>query len=309
MTSESVNTSENVEKPENGSQEEGTVDSKAEQDLPVARQALSDEHIQQIIEAALLAAEGPLTVDNLFRLFEIGELDEEEGRKQIRTALQSLEDACENRGVALQKVASGYRYQTRQDLSRWVSRLWEEKPPRYTRALLETLALVAYKQPVTRGDIEQVRGVSVSQNIMRTLLERDWIRVVGQREAPGRPSMYGTTKAFLDYFSLNKLDDLPPMEEIKAMIEPTLAAEDGVAVSDEAGSAPDTSANADTAEGGEQEPQEEQHAQQQEGPQEGQQEEQPEEQQGNAEAVAATVDDGEDSPSTTDSAEEEANNS
>lgn len=309
MTSESVNTSENVEKPENASQEEGTVDSKAEQDLPVARQALSDEHIQQIIEAALLAAEGPLTVDNLFRLFEIGELDEEEGRKQIRTALQSLEDACENRGVALQKVASGYRYQTRQDLSRWVSRLWEEKPPRYTRALLETLALVAYKQPVTRGDIEQVRGVSVSQNIMRTLLERDWIRVVGQREAPGRPSMYGTTKAFLDYFSLNKLDDLPPMEEIKAMIEPTLAAEDGVAVSDEAGSAPDTSANADTAEGGEQEQQDEQHAQQQEGPQEGQQEEQPEEQQGNAEAVAATVDDGEDSPSTTDSAEEEANNS
>ena len=196
MTSESVDTSENVDKPENTSQGEATVDPKAEQDLPVARQALSDEHIQQIIEAALLAAEGPLTVDNLFRLFEIGELDEEEGRKQIRAALQSLEDACENRGVALQKVASGYRYQTRQELSRWVSRLWEEKPPRYTRALLETLALVAYKQPVTRGDIEQVRGVSVSQNIMRTLLERDWIRVVGQREAPGRPSMYGTTKAF-----------------------------------------------------------------------------------------------------------------
>ena len=111
--------------------------------------------------------------------------------------------------------------------------MWEEKPPRYTRALLETLALVAYKQPVTRGDIEQVRGVSVSQNIMRTLIERDWIRVVGQREAPGRPSMYGTTKAFLDYFNLNKLDDLPPMEEIKAMIEPTLAAEAEVAVGPE----------------------------------------------------------------------------
>jgi segregation and condensation protein B len=197
---------------------------------PATGQPLPDEQIAQIIEAALLAAEGPLTVDNLFRLFAVGELNEEEGRKQIRQALQSLEDACENRGVALQKVASGYRYQTRQDLSPWVSRLWEEKPPRYTRALLETLALVAYKQPVTRGDIEQIRGVSVSQNIMRTLLERDWIRVVGQREAPGRPSMYGTTKAFLDYFSLDKLEDLPPMQEIKAMIEPTLVAEDGETV-------------------------------------------------------------------------------
>ncbi len=200
---------------------------------PAVGQPLPDEQIAQIIEAALLAAEGPLTVDNLFRLFVVGELNEEEGRKQIRQALQSLEDACENRGVVLQKVASGYRYQTRQNLSPWVSRLWEEKPPRYTRALLETLALVAYKQPVTRGDIEQIRGVSVSQNIMRTLLERDWIRVVGQREAPGRPSMYGTTKAFLDYFSLDKLEDLPPMEEIKAMIEPTLVAEGGETVAPE----------------------------------------------------------------------------
>jgi segregation and condensation protein B len=112
--------------------------------------------------------------------------------------------------------------------------LWEEKPPRYTRALLETLALVAYKQPVTRGDIEQVRGVSVSQNIMRTLLERDWIRVVGQREAPGRPSMYGTTKAFLDYFNLNKLEELPPLEEIKAMIEPSLVVDDNAAQTDDA---------------------------------------------------------------------------
>ena len=140
---------------------------------------MAPEVIAQIIEAALLAAEGPLTVDNLFRLFSVGELDEEEGRKQIRTALETLQEACHDRGVTLQRVSSGYRYQTRQDLSPWVSRLWEEKPPRYTRALLETLALVAYKQPVTRGDIEQVRGVSVSQNIMRTLLERDWIRVVG----------------------------------------------------------------------------------------------------------------------------------
>jgi segregation and condensation protein B len=207
-----------------------TEESVDETTLPLPGSALASTQIAQVIEAALLAAEGPLTVDTLFRLFAVGELDEEEGRKQIRLALESLQAECAHRGVTLQKVASGYRYQTRQELSVWVSRLWEEKPPRYTRALLETLALIAYKQPVTRGDIEQVRGVSVSQNIMRTLLERDWIRVVGQREAPGRPSMYGTTKAFLDYFDLAKLDDLPPLEEIKAMIEPALVAEDGTSV-------------------------------------------------------------------------------
>ena len=198
--------------------------------LPLPGRALEPAQIAQVIEAALLAAESPLTVDNLFRLFSVGELDEDEGRKQVRSAIESLQTDCAQRGVVLQKVASGYRYQTRQELSAWVSRLWEEKPPRYTRALLETLALIAYKQPVTRGDIEQVRGVSVSQNIMRTLLERDWIRVVGQREAPGRPSMYGTTKAFLDYFDLAKLEDLPPLEEIKAMIEPALVAEGGASV-------------------------------------------------------------------------------
>jgi segregation and condensation protein B len=116
----------------------------------------------------------------------------------------------------------------RQELSVWISRLWEEKPPRYTRALMETLSLVAYKQPVTRGDIEQVRGVSVSQSIMRTLLERGWIRVVGQREAPGRPSMYGTTREFLDYFNLRSLDQLPPLAEIRALIEPLIVEEAGI---------------------------------------------------------------------------------
>lgn len=188
-------------------------------------QVLTEEKIGQIIEAALLAAEGPLTVENLFKLFADGELAEENGRKQIRDVLAGLEEACSDRGIELIHVASGFRYQAKQTLSAWVSRLWEEKPPRYTRALLETLALVAYKQPVTRGDIEQIRGVGVSQNIMRTLLERDWIRVVGQREAPGRPSLYGTTKTFLDYFNLNNLDQLPPLEEIRALIEPTLVAE------------------------------------------------------------------------------------
>ena len=138
----------------------------------------------------------------------------------------TLKKKSEHRGVELKKVASGYRYQVRQSLSVWVRRLWDEKPPRYSRALLETLALIAYKQPVTRGDIEQVRGVSVGQNIMRTLIEREWIRVVGQREVPGRPSMYGTTRAFLDYFNLKSLDELPPLAEIRALIEPALVVDE-----------------------------------------------------------------------------------
>jgi len=200
------------------------------------------ERIRQIVEAALLASDGPLTVANLTRLFAPGELDEENASKQLREALKSLADEAQARGVELKRVASGYRYQVRQDLSEWVSRLWDEKPPRYTRALLETLALVAYKQPVTRGDVEQVRGVSVSQSIMRTLIERDWIRVVGQREVPGRPSLYGTTKAFLDYFNLSTLDQLPPLAEIRALIEPALVEEID---SDAANASPDPDAQGD----------------------------------------------------------------
>lgn len=185
---------------------------------------LEADKIERIIEAALLAADGPLTVASLVKLFAPGELDAENASPQVREALKVLTERAEDRGVELIRVASGYRYQVRQELSEWVSRLWDEKPPRYTRALLETLALVAYKQPVTRGDIEQVRGVSVSQNIMRTLMERDWIKVVGQREVPGRPSLYGTTKTFLDYFSLKSLNELPPLAEIRQLIEPAVAA-------------------------------------------------------------------------------------
>ncbi len=182
--------------------------------------------ILQIVEGALLASDGPLTVANLVKLFAPGELDKEDGSKQIRAALKTLEEQASERGVELKRVATGYRYQVRQELSEWVSRLWDEKPPRYTRALLETLALIAYKQPVTRGDIEQVRGVSVSQNIIRTLLEREWIKVVGHKEVPGRPALLGTTKAFLDYFNLKALNELPPLAEIKALIEPTLVEEE-----------------------------------------------------------------------------------
>lgn len=181
--------------------------------------------LKNIVEAALLAADEPLTVDQLARLFPPDEVDGETLRDDLREALKTLTVEAADRGYELARVASGYRYQVRQDLSPYISRLWEEKPPRYTRALLETLALVAYKQPVTRGDIEQVRGVSVSQNIMRTLLERGWIRVVGQREVPGRPSMYGTTREFLDYFNLKSLDQLPPLAEIRALIEPLVLEE------------------------------------------------------------------------------------
>ncbi|MGD8832129.1 MAG: SMC-Scp complex subunit ScpB, partial [Pseudomonadales bacterium] len=141
---------------------------------------MEPDKLKRIVEAALLAADEPLTVDQLARLFRPEEVDEQTLRADLRDALGALTGEAEGRGYELIRVASGYRYQVRQELSEWISRLWEEKPPRYTRALLETLALVAYRQPVTRGDIEQVRGVSVSQSIMRTLLERGWIRVVGQ---------------------------------------------------------------------------------------------------------------------------------
>jgi segregation and condensation protein B len=184
-----------------------------------AAPTVDPQKLKQILEAALFASEEPLTIERMARLFAHGELDSEEGRAQLRAALDELAADAEGRGYELQRVASGYRYQVRQEYAEWVSRLWEEKPPRYSRALLETLALIAYKQPVTRGDIEDVRGVAVSQNIMRTLLERNWIRVVGEREVPGRPSLYGTTKAFLDYFNLSSLDKLPPLPEIRSLIE------------------------------------------------------------------------------------------
>lgn len=190
-------------------------------------QFIDPHKLKQIVEAALMAADAPLSVDQLQKLFAHGELDSDAGRAQIRDTLKSLEAEAEGRGYELKRVASGYRYQVRQELSEWISRLWEERPPRYTRALLETLALIAYRQPVTRGDIEQVRGVSVSQNIMRTLQERGWIRVVGQREVPGRPSLYGTTRQFLDYFDLKSLDQLPPLDEIRALVEPLAEDRDG----------------------------------------------------------------------------------
>ncbi|MGM0449840.1 MAG: SMC-Scp complex subunit ScpB, partial [Pseudomonadota bacterium] len=172
----------------------------------------SIDQVQRIVEGAIMAADKPLSVEQLQGLFDE---DEQPTRTVLEHVISRIENACEERGFELKKVASGWRFQVRESLSPWVGRLWEEKPQRYSRALLETLALIAYRQPVTRGDIEDVRGVTVNTNIIRTLLDREWIRVVGQRDVPGRPSMYATTRQFLDYFNLQSLDELPSLAEVR----------------------------------------------------------------------------------------------
>jgi len=172
----------------------------------------SDTRIKYIVESVLLASGKPLTLDNILAVFGDGEKPE---RDQIRDAIAALQEDYAERGIELVQVASGYRVQVGQDMEPWVSRLTEEKPQRYSRALLETLALVAYRQPITRGEIEDIRGVSVSSSIMKTLQEREWVRIVGHRDVPGRPAMYGTTKQFLDYFNLKGLDDLPTLMELR----------------------------------------------------------------------------------------------
>lgn len=235
--------------------------------------------VKRIVEAALLAADEPVSVDRLAALFTEAELGATEAelaaattqdaseaqsaapedaspqpdptsaalastspRTVVRAVLAEIEREAEGRGYELAHVASGYRFQVRQELSPWVSRLFDERPPRYSRALLETLALIVYRQPITRGEVEDVRGVSVSASIMRTLLERGWIRAVGQRETPGRPTMYGTTRAFLDYFNLRSLSELPPLDEIKSLIEPALEQNEANEANEEAVS-PDNAAD------------------------------------------------------------------
>ena len=177
--------------------------------------------INRIVEAALLAASQPLSVLQLRGLFPLDEPAPDGG---IEKALEALQADCEGRGVELVEVASGWRYQVRAEVHPWVARLWAERQTKYTRATLETLALIAYRQPITRGEIEQVRGVAVNSNIIKALEEREWIRVVGHRDVPGRPELLGTTKAFLDYFGLKRLDELPPLSELKEFgeLEPQL---------------------------------------------------------------------------------------
>jgi segregation and condensation protein B len=174
---------------------------------------MDETEIKHVIEAALLAAGRPLTIERLSELFSAKSSTVD--RPTLKRVLDTLSTDYQGRGIELAEVSSGYRIQVKRSISDWLNPLWEERAPRYTRALLETLALIAYRQPLTRAEIEEVRGVVVSTNIVRTLLERGWIRVVGHRDVPGKPAMFGTTREFLDYFGLKKLEDLPPLAELK----------------------------------------------------------------------------------------------
>lgn len=175
---------------------------------------LIDHKVKIIVEGVLMAAGRPLSLDQIGEVFSE---DERPDKKELHSILDKISTECDDRGFELKQVASGYRFQVKQDLSEWVDKLWAERPPRYTRALLETLALIAYRQPVTRGDIEEIRGVAVSSNIVRTLFDREWVRVVGHRDVPGKPALLATTKIFLDYFNLKSLKDLPPLSEVKEL--------------------------------------------------------------------------------------------
>jgi len=180
---------------------------------------MSDSYLRNVIEAALLAAGAPLPVTELTRLFD------ESARpsaQQVRAVLAALAQEYSGRGIELKETASGFRIQVRRELAAEISRLWPERATRYSRALLETLALVAYRQPITRAEIEAVRGVAVNPNITRTLIERNWVRVVGHRNVPGHPELLGTTREFLDYFGLKSLDELPPLAELKAISDVNL---------------------------------------------------------------------------------------
>jgi segregation and condensation protein B len=175
---------------------------------------MNDQYVKNVVEAALLAAGRPLAMDELVSIF-----DERDGSNadEIRAAIAALTADYESRGLELLEVASGYRIQIKAAVAQPVARLWQERPAKYSRALLETLALVAYRQPITRGEIEQIRGVTVNPHIIKTLLERNWIRVVGHRDVPGKPELLGTTREFLDYFNLKKLDDLPTLAQLKEL--------------------------------------------------------------------------------------------
>jgi segregation and condensation protein B len=175
---------------------------------------MNHQYVKNVVEAALLAAGRPLTLDELTGVF-----DERDGSSadEVKSAIAALTAEYETRGVELVEVASGYRIQIRAAVAQPVARLWQERPAKYSRALLETLALIAYRQPITRGEIEQIRGVAVNPNIIKTLHERNWIRVVGHRDVPGKPELLGTTREFLDYFSLKKLDDLPTLAQLKEL--------------------------------------------------------------------------------------------
>ena len=203
-------------------QQPNTLDSRLRRnDGKDKKEPMDQTLVTRIVEAALLAASQPLTVVQLNALFP---LDEPAPEGSIEGALQALQDACAERGVELLEVASGWRFQVKADVHPWVARLWTERQTRYTSATLETLALIAYRQPITRGEIEQVRGVTVNSSIIKALEEREWIRVVGHRDVPGKPELLATTRTFLDYFGLKRLDELPPLSELRDIgeLEPQL---------------------------------------------------------------------------------------
>jgi segregation and condensation protein B len=217
------------------------------------RRNMNENYVRNVIEAGLLAAGRSLTLDELAQLF--GET-ERPLPSAVRAALDALDVDYSARAIELRETASGVRIQVRRDFATEVSRLWPERPQKYSRALLETLALIAYRQPITRGEIEGVRGVAVNPNIVRTLLERNWVRVVGHRELPGHPELLGTTREFLDYFGLRSLDELPPLAELRSLeeVEPqlplpvSLATHEGEAITASAGLAPEPASDAAPAE-------------------------------------------------------------
>jgi segregation and condensation protein B len=218
---------------------------------------MNHQYVKNVVEAALLAAGRPLTLEELCSVF-----DERDGSiaDEIKGALAALGEEYATRGIELLDVASGFRIQIRAAVAQPVARLWQERPAKYSRALLETLALIAYRQPITRGEIEQIRGVAVNPNIIKTLHERNWIRVVGHRDVPGKPELLGTTREFLDYFSLKKLDDLPTLAQLKELedlrVQLTLPGADAQVLSD-AETPPDAAAELDAQADDEEEPPEE----------------------------------------------------
>jgi segregation and condensation protein B len=209
--------------------------------------SMDTHELQRVIEALLLASEQPLSVERMLGLFDEASRP---SKAEIKAALEALRDSLEGRAVELREVGNGWRLQTRADYAGWISRLWEEKPPRYSRALLETLALICYRQPISRAELEEVRGVSLSQSILKTLLERNWVRVVGYREVPGRPALFGTTREFLDDFNIRSIDELPTLPELRDLDALAAALErlQGPAPAPAADGAPDSANEAAAAE-------------------------------------------------------------
>ncbi len=200
--------------------EQAVIEQSVNEQVVNEKRVIDKEQLKNIIESALMAYSQPLTIEKLQTLFTNDHLLDSEtetavpNKNEIVAALEAISESCNDRGFELKKVSSGWRFQVRAEMAPWINKLWEEKPQKYSRALLETLSIIAYRQPITRGDIEEIRGVAVSSHIIKTLSEREWVKVVGHRDVPGRPSLFATTRQFLDYFNLESLEDLPSLREL-----------------------------------------------------------------------------------------------